>query len=289
VVPSAPGSQIWTRDLRVAEEAYGRFGIEVETVVRPGTPAADIQEERPFIQNETVPISGPRAFTVLRTPIVKDPRNKIEVTPSGGGAQAFKILYDDDPNAPGSKEVKVDRATGRLRFKADEQPKGQDKVVASYVVVGHRVVLINAPAGANPLAVRFQPTNDETKIRTAFPALPNTVRVFYPGGLPTQGNRGESWTDVDFAGQAQVGSSFVDGATYGPYTVAHEVGHLLTNKTGTVAAHTGHYVQPAAPAGNRLFTNQNLMRNGTSAAEGVNQSKRLWDAADADGVNQFAQ
>ena len=287
VVLTAPGSQIWTRDIRVAEECYARFGIEVKTVVAPGTPAADIQEERPFIQNETVLITGPRAFTLLRNPVVKDARNTITVQSGGGGAQAFKILYDDDPNAPGSKEVKVDRATGRLTFKADEQPKGQDKVVASYVAVGHRVVLINSPAGVNPLAVRFQPTNDETTIGAAFPGLPNTVRVFYTGGLPTQGNRGESWPDVDFAGQAQVGSSFINGATYGPYTVAHEVGHLLTNKTG--AANTGHYVQPAAPAGNRLFTNQNLMRNGTSPAEGVNQSKRFWDAADTDGVNQFAQ
>jgi hypothetical protein len=54
-----------------------------------------------------------------------------------------------------------------------------------------------------------------------------------------------------------------------------------------VGQNTGHYVRPAAPANNRLHTNQNLMRNGTSAIEGVTESKRLWDAADADAVNQF--
>jgi hypothetical protein len=198
VVPTGPASLIWTRDLPVIRETYERIGISVETVVAPGTPAADI-----------------------------------------------------------------------------------------VTVGGDSLVLINSPAGVNPLAVRYQPVNDEATIGAAFPAQPNTIRVFYTGGLPTTGSAGESWPDFNFAAQPQVGACFINGAIYGLGTVAHEVGHVLTNKDA--AAHTGHYIQPAVPAGNRLQTNQNLMANLPSpAAGGVNVRKRLWDAVDADGaVNQY--
>jgi len=42
VVPTAPGSAIFTTDLRVMQETYERIGVRFETVVAPGTPAADI-------------------------------------------------------------------------------------------------------------------------------------------------------------------------------------------------------------------------------------------------------
>lgn len=195
VIPTAAGSNLWDRDLRIIRESYERIGITVSTFVAPGTAPANI-----------------------------------------------------------------------------------------VTVGGDSVVLINPPAGVNPLNVAFAPVNDESTIGAAFPAAANTLRIFYTGGLAS-GNRGESWPDANFAATPQVGASFINGATYGPYTVAHEIGHVLTNKNATV--NTGHYRQPAAPAGNRLQNNQNLMRNGTSAAEGVNQSKRLWDNNDGDGVNQY--
>jgi hypothetical protein len=282
VVPTAPGSAIWTRDMRVAEETYARFGIEVQTVVAPGTAAANVVSEQPFIQNETVRLTGPNAFVLLRPPVIVDPRNRVELRQAAGGVTNLTVVQA----APNPGEVRLDLATGRLTLHASQIPRPGDRVVASYVAVGHRAVLTTAPAGVNPLAVRFAPINDESAIGAANPAQANTIRVFYTGGLAS-GNRGESWPDVDFAGQPQVGGCFIDGASQGPYTVTHEAGHVLTDKTG--GANTGHYVQAAAPPGNRLFTNQNLMRNGTSPAEGVNQSKRIWDNADVDGVNQFAQ
>lgn len=277
VVPTAP---IFTRDLRVAEESYARFGIEVQTVVAPGTPAADVVPERRLVQNETVRLTGPGAFTLLRPPVLSDPRNQVTLTRNGVPAHLVIVTG----RAPNPGEVRLDLATGLLTL--NQPPAPGDTLAATYVSRGHQVVLLNPPPGVNPRQVRFQPTDDEAAIARAARAIANTVRVFYTGGLPTLGNRGESWPDHDFAGRAQVGCAFVDGTTGGPYTTAHEAGHLLTNKPGT--AHGGHYVQPANPAGNQLFTNQNLMRNGTSGAEGVNLSKRLWDAADADGVNQFA-
>jgi hypothetical protein len=133
----------------------------------------------------------------------------------------------------------------------------------------------------NPISVTLA---DEANLGGLHPALPNTIRVFYAGGLATL-VRGESAPDIDFPGAPDIATSFINGGTETPYTMAHEIGHVLTNKT--VNLNTGHYVQPAAPAGNLLFTNQNLMRNGTSGAQGVNQSKRLWDAADVDGINEF--
>jgi hypothetical protein len=230
--------------------------------------------------------SGPQAFTLLRTPVVKDPRNRVEVRPAAGGAQVFAIIFDDNPNNPAPGEVKLDRATGRLTFNPGQQPGPQDQIVASYVVVGHRAVLINAPAGVNPLAVRFQPVDDEATIGAAFPALANTMRVFYTGGLAS-GNAGESWPDINFAARPQVGACFINGANSGLNTVAHEMGHVLTNKDATI--NTGHYVQPAAPANNRLHAAQNLVSNRPPpAVEAVNVEKRLWDVVDADGVvNQF--
>jgi hypothetical protein len=192
VVPTAPGSAIWTTDIRVFKETYERIGLKVETVVAPGTPAGDI--------------------------------------------------------------VTVD---------------------------GLSIVLINAPAGVIPVAVTLA---DEATIGGAFPAVGHTVRVFYTGGL-TSGVRGEAAPDVDFAGAPDQGTAFVDGPGRTPYTAAHETGHMLTNKTN--ALNTGHYNAPSPADGNRFFNNQNLMRNGTSAAEGVNQSKRLWDVADVDGNNGF--
>ena len=285
VVPTAP---IFTRDLRVAEESYARFGIEVQTVVAPGTPAADVVAEQRLVQNETVRLTGPGAFTLLHPPVLNDPRNQVTLTHNGVPARLVIVIG----RAPNPGEVQLDLLAGLLTL--NQPPAPGDTLVATYVSRGHQVVLLDPPPGVNPRQVRFRPTDDEATIATAARAIANTVRVFYTGGLPTLGNRGESWTDVDFAARAQVGCSFVDGATGGPYTTAHEVGHLLTNKT--VTANGGHYVQPAAPAGNQLFTDQNLMRGGavgdpiptgTSTAEGVNSSKRLWDAADADGVNQL--
>ncbi|MCW2702686.1 MAG: hypothetical protein JWQ37_681 [Blastococcus sp.] len=278
VVPTAPGSQIFARDLRVVEESYARLGIEVRTVVQAGTPAADIAQERRLVQNETVRLTGPQAFFLIQAPVLTDPANQVTLTHNGVPAP-LTVVVGRPPNAG---EVQLDLATGRLTL--NQPPAAGDRLVATYLSVGHQVVLLRAPAGVNPLAVRFQPVNDEQRIGAATPGLVNTVRVFYTGGLAS-GNRGESWPDVDFPGQAQVGASFLNGPTGGPYSCAHEIGHVLTNKTG--GANTGHYVQPAAPAGNLLFTNQNLMRNGTSVAEGVNQSKRLWNAADADGVVQL--
>jgi outer membrane protein OmpA-like peptidoglycan-associated protein len=281
VVATAPGSPIFARDLRVATETYGRFGIEVVTVVAPGTPAANIRSELPFIQNETVRLTGPGAFTLLRSPVVTDARNRVVLT-RGGAATDLTIVQA----APSPGEVQLDLATGRLTLHPTQTPGAGDRLVASYVAVGHRVVLVNAPAGVNPLSVRFQPTDDEATIGTAVPALADTIRVFFAGGLAS-GNRGEAWPDVDFAARPQRAACFIDGPTDDAYNMAHEIGHVLIDKPS--AKNGAHYVQPAVPAGNRLFTNQNIMRNGTTVNEGVSQSKRLWDAPDLDGSNQFAQ
>ena len=126
---------------------------------------------------------------------------------------------------------------------------------------------------------------DEATLGTSFPALAATIRLFYTGGL-ADGNRGEAWPDVDFAGRPQQGAVFVNRVAP-VYNAAHEIGHVLIDKRSS--ANGAHYNAPALPAGNRLHNNQNLMRNGTSIVEGVAESKRLWDDADQDGINQFNQ
>lgn len=42
VIPTNAGAALYTTDLRVMRETYARIGFEVDTAVRPGTPAADI-------------------------------------------------------------------------------------------------------------------------------------------------------------------------------------------------------------------------------------------------------
>jgi len=154
--------------------------------------------------------------------------------------------------------------------------------IVTDAATGDRVVLIDAPRGVNPANISFA---DEATIGRAFPSMPRTIRVFYAGGLGS-GNRGEAWPDVDFAGQPQQGAAFSNQIAP-TYNVAHEVVHILTDKR--VTSNGGHYNAPTAPAGNRLHNNQNLMRNGTSVVEGVSESKRLWEAPDRDGLNQFAR
>ena len=44
------------------------------------------------------------------------------------------------------------------------------------------------------------------------------------------------------------------------------------------------------PAGNLLFTSKNLIRDGgTDPKDDMSGSKRLWDAPDLDGVNQYTK
>jgi hypothetical protein len=153
------------------------------------------------------------------------------------------------------------------------------------VTVGtHSLVLIDPPAGVNPLSVTFA---DENTIGTKFPAVDaNTLRLVYTGRL-NSGNRGEAFPDVDFAGRGEVGTAFISAAlsSTGPYSPAHELGHILTNKS--VSKNNGHYLAPTDATGVRLTNDQNLMRNATSSTEGVLESKRLWDEPDGDGLNQF--
>ncbi|MCB0082127.1 MAG: peptidoglycan-binding protein, partial [Caldilineaceae bacterium] len=146
-------------------------------------------------------------------------------------------------------------------------------------VNGDSVVLIDPPAGVNPANVSFA---DETTITTAHPALANTIRLFFVGGLAS-GNGGETWSDaIAPATDSRRASAFTIQST-GPYAAAHEVGHALSNK----GASGGHYSAPAAPAGNRLHNDQNLMKQQFLGAERVNGPKRLWDANDGDAFNQY--
>jgi hypothetical protein len=144
---------------------------------------------------------------------------------------------------------------------------------------GQSIVLIDPPAGVNPANVSFA---NETTIGTAHPALADTIRLFFVGGLAS-GNGGETFPDALFpAADSRRGAAFTIQTT-GPYAATHEVGHALSNK----GVSTGHYSAPAVPAGNRLHNDQNLMKRQFLGPEQVNGPKRLWDAADADAFNQF--
>ena len=68
-----------------------------------------------------------------------------------------------------------------------------------------------------------------------------------------------------------------------PYTAAHELGHILTDKPAST--NLGHYSSP----GGRRIDLMNLMSStiGASKNEGFLATKRLWDTNDADSVDQI--
>ncbi|MCP4250645.1 MAG: hypothetical protein GY778_26690 [bacterium] len=191
VISTGAGSALWSRDMRVIRETYARIGMRLDTVVAPGTTAANIKSHG-----------------------------------------------------------------------------------------GDRVVEIDPPAGVNPANVSFA---NETAIGTAHPAIANTIRVFFVGGLAS-GNGGETWTDaIAPVADSRRGAVFTIHGT-GPYASAHEIGHAATNKDGTVPADS-HFLAPAASP--KLRNDQNLMKRQFLGAEGVTGAKRLWDAPDQHNFNQY--
>lgn len=148
---------------------------------------------------------------------------------------------------------------------------------------GDSVVLLTPPASLTNVTA-FNRAREQT-LAGAVSKLPDTACLFYVPNF-TSTNRGEAWPDVDQAEPLR-GTAFINVSRrgIGPYSPAHELGHLVTDKS--VNVNGGHYNAPTAPAAIRLTNDQNLMRDGTSVAEGVLESKRLWNAGDQDGVNQF--
>jgi outer membrane protein OmpA-like peptidoglycan-associated protein len=146
-----------------------------------------------------------------------------------------------------------------------------------------RAVLVTPPA-ALAATTAFDATT-QAQLAASITKIANTICLFYIPNFVSS-DRGVSYTDVDNTGDL-LAMAFVNVSRTltGPYSPAHEIGHLLTNKSAFVNG--GHFNAPTAPAGNRLTNDQNLMRDGTSTFEGVLQSKRLWDDADQDGLNQF--
>jgi outer membrane protein OmpA-like peptidoglycan-associated protein len=140
--------------------------------------------------------------------------------------------------------------------------------------------VLDLPSGATWAAIDLAA---ETAMAKAFPAEAKTVRVFFFGLLANLDRRAETSRDLPEKKDRR-GCSFIGHDARTPYTMAHEVGHVLTNK----AENGGHYT-PHGSATTARLNDQNLMRDGTSHVEGSVESKRLWDGNDQDGVDQVAR
>jgi len=235
---------------------------------------------RGYVKGTHTPAAGGQAVEI-ELPIFRDateyrrsaPLQIFVIRVAAGGAPVI-------PTAAGSAvwtELAQIRDTyARIGLRIDTVVAPGTPAANIVTVGGDSLVEIDPPAGVNAGNVSYA---DETTIGTANPAAgANTMRGFYVGGLAS-GNRGEAWIDsLAPAGHGRRGAIFFNRVAP-TYNAAHEMGHMLTN--------ADHYAQPAAPAGNRLYTNQNLLRAGTSVVTGVTESKRLWDAADQNGVNQY--
>ena len=244
---------------------------------------------RGFVEAEYVPRLGPKV--VAKIPVFNrspDERRTIPlhifVLRRVAGGQGVV------PTAPGSqvwaRDVRIFReAYERLGISMrTEVPPGT--APANIVRDGtDALVLLDPPAGVNAFTVD---TPAERLIGTASPGNADTIRLYYVGRLTT-GNRGEAFPDIDFTGQPQQAAAFINASNTasGPYSPAHEAGHILVDKS--VSVNGAHFNAPTAPPGNKLLNDQNLMRNATSSSEGVGESKRLWDGNDQDGINQFTR
>lgn len=153
--------------------------------------------------------------------------------------------------------------------------------VSASVVVSNQGVLVDPPAGVNAMSVTGP---DMRVIGPTYQANANTMRLVYCGGLAS-GSRGETIELIDHpTPPTAAGASYINASVSAtaPYSPAHELGHQLTDKPFP----NDHYRQPAGSP--RLRQDNNLMRGGgTSSAESFSASKRLWDVAGADGLNQF--
>jgi hypothetical protein len=111
----------------------------------------------------------------------------------------------------------------------------------------------------------------------AFPRTGNVVRVFIVGSPYNESKgshlNGFAYPDVDFAGSPLASACATRPdlpVAHDVAIVAHEVGHLVTNKSvafGTIADQTsdfpnaggGHFCRPAQPSDNRYIHFYNLM------------------------------
>ncbi len=147
--------------------------------------------------------------------------------------------------------------------------------------IKYDIILADPPSGVGGL---LSEDDRNKKIAPSFPALPDTIRVFYAGQFKDKSALGLSNTDIaTLPSDAFRGTSFIDPLRRF-YTVAHEIGHILTNKPS--GKNGGHFETPGIP----LTNNQNLMNdNPDPSSEGFDKPKRLWDANDTSGFNQYIE
>ena len=161
-----------------------------------------------------------------------------------------------------------------------EDPTADDQILKGDTRI-EKVVGWNGPcyiidrsfAGTNVDLKKFSET-DMLQLCKTFPQDGKTIRVFIAEGvLGDQGHpcNGLSWPDRDHPQDARLGACVtVPDQNPGKAIVAHEIGHLLTNKPtrfGTIADMTnnalnsggGHYTRPAVPPDNRYIHFYNLM------------------------------
>jgi hypothetical protein len=143
------------------------------------------------------------------------------------------------------------------------------------------VVVINAPSSvANPASLTVA---DYAVLGTANTAIGLNPRIFFVNQLANN-HGGDTSAPINQPATGANYASFV-AVSNAEYSAAHELGHSLTEDIPP--ADKGHYLQPAIPAGNRLIVGRNLMAGAHPAPPIMGENTRLWDAADANGFDQY--
>jgi hypothetical protein len=99
-----------------------------------------------YIEDESVPTSGPGALTLKHNPVVESARNRVRHwLDATNVVRSLKIVYD--PAAPAAGEVQINRTTGVLTFLPTEVPAAADTVTASYLVDKSKAVKVTLRLG----------------------------------------------------------------------------------------------------------------------------------------------
>lgn len=182
-------------------------------------------EEHAFIEDEKH--DGGAAITLSRTPVVKSARNRIRLFTAAGLTRSLQILYggglaDDDPDAPGPGQVKVDRATGALTF--GDAVSAADKVTASYLVDKSKAVKVTLRYGRAEEVYTVVDGNDLVADINRLSAWVDAEALTNAGELPTKGVAADAF--AAFKG-GDNGASGADYKTDGLDVLLNEPAHII--------------------------------------------------------------
>ncbi|GAB4377856.1 MAG: hypothetical protein Kow0042_26140 [Calditrichia bacterium] len=166
-------------------------------------------DEHPFIEDEEHTGGGP--ITLNHTPVVKSARNRIRhFIDATGVTKSLKILYDDDPAAPASGEVKINRATGALTF-GDGDPAAADVVTAFYTVDMSSAVKVTLQLGTSEEVYNVVSGDDLIDDLARLSAWVDGVAETFSSELPLKSSGANHFAQFSGGDNGATGANYQEG------------------------------------------------------------------------------